>query len=255
MTDPVVPFYDQLADAYHLLFADWDVSIERQAVALDRLIRARTAGSPLTVLDCACGIGTQAIGLARRGYTVHATDISPAAVARLEREAASRGVTLAAGVADFRTLAGAVTGPFDVVLACDNALPHLITDDDLARTAQQLHSVVREGGLLLVSIRDYDHLTLDKPRATMPWTFDDSDGRRVVFQVWDWAENGQTYDLTLFILRASGDGWLTQSFRTTYRALLRADLNRFLADAGFSDIRWHMPQDTGYYQPVVTARA
>jgi hypothetical protein len=42
MSEPSVrDFYDELAHDYHLMFRDWDAG---------------------TVLDCSCGIGTQAIG-------------------------------------------------------------------------------------------------------------------------------------------------------------------------------------------------
>jgi methylase of polypeptide subunit release factors len=85
---PVSRFYDELAADYHLVYADWDASIVRQGESLDRLIYARRA----SVLDCACGIGTQAIGLALRGHRVTGSDISPAAVGRVTREAERRGV-------------------------------------------------------------------------------------------------------------------------------------------------------------------
>ena len=105
MDDQVRDFYDQFAESYHLIFADWQASQERQAATLDRLIRAELGPGPHAILDCACGIGTQAIGLARLGHHVHATDLSPAAVARAEQEAATAGVSLSLGVADMRTLA------------------------------------------------------------------------------------------------------------------------------------------------------
>jgi hypothetical protein len=38
-----------------------------------------------------------------------------------------------------------------------------------------------------------------------------------------------------------------------YRALQRGELTPILQDAGFVDVRWHMPDDFGYYQPIVTA--
>ena len=254
MTDNTLPFYDQLARDYHLIFADWSKSIERQGHALDRLIRAHMPPPPLDVLDCSCGIGTQAIGLAGHGYRVHATDLSPAAVERATQEAAARSVSLTVGVADFRSLASQVEGSFDVVLSCDNSLPHLLADEDLVLAAQNMHAKLRDSGLLLISIRDYDHLTLDKPRATWPQVFDDPTGQRIVFQVWNWSDDGGTYSFSMFILLETGDGWITKHYAATYRALLRADLTAVLARAGFRDIRWHMPQDTGYHQPVVTAR-
>lgn len=98
-------FYDDLTEDYHLLFADWEESMRRQAAALDRVIQATLGPTRHSVLDGACGIGTQAVGLALLGYRVHATDLSSTAVARAEREAAARGASLSCGVADLRTLA------------------------------------------------------------------------------------------------------------------------------------------------------
>src|ERR671914_170777 len=163
MADPVRTFYDELAESYHLIFADWQGSMRRQAAALDRLIQAQLGAGPHAILDCACGIGTQAIGLSLLGHTVHATDLSPNAVARAEREAASRNASLTFGVADMRDLAVRVEGEFDVVLACDNALPHVLEDDDLRLAAENMFAKLRPGGLLLASIRDYDRLVEERP--------------------------------------------------------------------------------------------
>ncbi len=57
-------FYDERSHDYHLLFADWDQAIRKQARIVDQLIRKYAKGKRDTLLDCACGIGTQAIGLA-----------------------------------------------------------------------------------------------------------------------------------------------------------------------------------------------
>ncbi len=245
-------FYQQLARDYHLIYDDWNKAIERQGNALDRLIRAYTDGAPRDVLDCSCGIGTQAIGLAERGYRVHATDLSPAAVERATEEAKTRDLSISFSVADMRYLDKQVEGEFDIVLSCDNALPHLLTDDDLQSAVCSMRSRLRESGLLLISIRDYDHLILEKPNATMPHVIDDESGRRIVFQVWDWAE--QTYTINMFILRENKKSWRTSHYATTYRALQRSELGALLDACGFTDVRWHMPQDTGYFQPVVIAR-
>ena len=70
-------FYDELAPDYDALHADWPSSVRRQGEVLDALIRSELGDVPQRVLDCACGIGTQAIGLALRGHDVLATDLSP----------------------------------------------------------------------------------------------------------------------------------------------------------------------------------
>ena len=247
-------FYEEMAGDYHLIFADWKQGVIWQGEVLDGLIRSRAAAPALSVLDCSCGIGTQAIGLAARGYRVHATDISAASVERAKCEAASFGVRVTFGVSDFRELTSRVEGEFDVVLSCDNALPHLLNDDDLLAAALNMKEKLRTGGLLVASIRDYDHLASERPRSTLPRVFDDPTGRRIVFQVWDWAAEGDSYRLHQFIITEGGDGWRTAHYTTRYKALLRDDLSRILTQAGFSEIRWHMPEESGYYQPIVTAR-
>jgi 2-polyprenyl-3-methyl-5-hydroxy-6-metoxy-1,4-benzoquinol methylase len=123
MDDPVARFYDDLAGDYHLFFDDWRTSVLWQGEVLDKVIQGQLGRGGLSVLDCACGIGTQAIGLAGRGYRVHTTDISPTAVERAGKESVSFGVPLTTATADLRTLASQVPGAFDVVLACDNAYP------------------------------------------------------------------------------------------------------------------------------------
>jgi hypothetical protein len=40
-----------------------------------------------------------------------------------------------------------------------------------------------------------------------------------------------------------------------YRALQRRELDAALAAAGFEHIAWRFPANTGFYQPIVTARA
>jgi glycine/sarcosine N-methyltransferase len=256
MADPVRAFYDELAESYHLIFADWHGSMLRQAAALNRLIESDLGPGPHAILDCACGIGTQAIGLALLGHRVHATDLSPRAVARAEREATARGASLSFGVADLRTLATEVAGDFDVVLACDNVLPHLLTDDDLRLAVDNMAAKLRPGGMFLASIRDYDRLVQERPRGEGPRVFDDIRGRRISFQVWDWSDTGSTYQLHQFVVRQEGAGWRTDHFSTEYRALLAADLVNALRHSGFAlaQIHWHEPEESGFFHPIVTAR-
>ena len=72
LSDSVERFYDDLAADYHHIYADWNAAIERQSSALDRLIRDQLKTDGRQLLDCSCGIGTQAIGLAQQGYNVAA---------------------------------------------------------------------------------------------------------------------------------------------------------------------------------------
>jgi SAM-dependent methyltransferase len=250
-------FYDALAEGYHLIFFDWAASRARQGVLFDGLIRDALGAGPKDVLDASCGIGTQALGVAARGHRVFASDISPASVARAEREATAAGLKLAGfAVADLRALSDQISQRFDVVLSCDNAIPHLLEDAELSAAAGQLHAVLRPGGLLIATIRDYD-AARPAPGAAVPTELrilGEGESRRIVFQVWAWAADGRSYEVEQFILQPQGEGWLTTSARTRYRALKREELSRVLTAAGFRDVRWHMPETSGFYQPLVIAR-
>jgi hypothetical protein len=59
----------------------------------------------------------------------------------------------------------------------------------------------------------------------------------------------------MFVLRPAGTGWSATVRSTTYRALRRAELTAALTASGFADVAWLSPEESGYYQPVVAARA
>ena len=104
----VQQFYDDLAAYYDLIFEDWDASMARQGTAITQLLETElgASGAPgaARLLDAACGIGTQALPLAARGFRVTGRDLSPGAVARLGREAAARQLRVDAGIADMRSI-------------------------------------------------------------------------------------------------------------------------------------------------------
>lgn len=244
-------FYEGLSNFYHFLFEDWHQAVHRQGGILDRILRDRLRDQPLSILDCCCGIGTQAIGLALHGHHVNATDLSPAAVERAEREARDLGVSISFGVADVRTLNQQIQGTFDAVIACDNSLPHLLTDDDLQKGIHEMAARLRPGGLFLATIRDYDALVNERPAST-PVRIISGPPRRVTFQVWDWSPEGKSYQVHQFIV-VEETGWRLIHKAGEYRALLRDELTQKMRQAGLEEIRWQPPVETGYYQPTVTA--
>jgi glycine/sarcosine N-methyltransferase len=71
---------------------------------------------------------------------VHATDLSPAAIARAAREAASFGAALTFTAADFRALETTKSDTFDMVLCCGNTLAHLLEEADLRVAAAQMRT-------------------------------------------------------------------------------------------------------------------
>jgi glycine/sarcosine N-methyltransferase len=250
----VVDFYDRLAADYHLVYGDlWDEAVDAQGAALDRLIREMRRDAR-DVLDCSCGIGTQAIGLALRGYRVRGTDVSPRAVERARVEAARRGAGVAFGVADFRDL-GHVGGDFDVVISCDNAVPHLLDDAEVVRALGEMRARLRPGGLLVVGIRDYDRALTEQPVAPPPLLLP-GPPRRLFVRMHDWdAPGSPLYTVRFFVLTETDEGWTLAQHATRYRAITSRALAQAARDAGFTGPTWHRGAVAGLHQPVLTATA
>jgi len=246
--------YDAIARHYRLLYADWAESARRQSSALGSLLAANGAAPGDAVLDCACGIGTQALGLAEQGYRLSCSDPSRVSVAELRREARRRRLDVATRVCSFEGLQGCFAGRFRAVIACDNAVPHLLSSQAVGGAAAQALGVLEHGGVLVISTRDYDTVLKERPTATAAARHDGPGGARVTFQLWTWHKEEPVYDFELFLLLQRRRSWKTVSMRASYRAWTRAELSVLFQEAGFSRCSWLMPEESGYFQPVMIAR-
>jgi len=251
MGQPADTFYDDMAAVYHLIFDDWNRAIDRQQAILSRLLPPPSIAG--VVLDCACGIGTQALALARAGYVVVGTDLSSAAVKRAAAEAAARHLNIEFRVDDMRHLQTSPFGAYGVVLAFDNALPHLRSDDEIRSAVTSMRDRLRPGGTLLISLRDYGAIMEEHPRMMPPAIFSEHGRRRIVHQVWDWQDD-RRYVVHLYITREQPDqAWTTSHFLGHYRAVTPKEIAGHAEDVGFQRVEILLPEATGFYQPVVRA--
>jgi SAM-dependent methyltransferase len=246
-------FYDDLAGAYRLLFGEWWEAARWHGEVVAAVLAGEGVEPPASLLDCTCGIGTQALPLAALGFDVTGTDISPLMVDQARAEAASRGIDIAVTVADARTVADQLERQFDAVISCDNALAHLRTDEDLAMALSSIARCLRPGGTFLATIRDYDVLRSEAPSGVPMSVHGTIGSRHASGQAWTWSPDREVVTITLFTLEEAGDGWRGSSRETTCRALTRSVLTSALEGAGLDHVTWHGTGETGYYQPMVTA--
>jgi len=239
-------FYDRLSPFYHLVYPDWARSIEHQAHVLDAIIRAHWGAGVSSVLDVACGIGTQALGLACLGYQVTASDLSPAAIRRARAEAEQRGLSIAFSVADMREATAHHRRTFDVVIACDNALPHLLSDEEILAAFRQFHHCTRPGGGCVISVRDYEQVQR-KSQVKLYDLREENGVRYLLLQAWRF--DGEIYDLDLYIVEdAGGTDCTTHVMRTRYYAVHTATLIDLMRRAGYVDVQ---RLDEVFFQPVL----
>ena len=136
-------FYDNLSTQYDKLFLDWQTTTHEQTAILSKLIADIGFDKRARILDCACGIGTQAIGLAALGYTVTASDISDGELAEANKRAEKNGVNILFKHADFCSLSDVFSEKFDIVIAMDNALPHMLTIEALESAVRSITDQIK----------------------------------------------------------------------------------------------------------------
>jgi SAM-dependent methyltransferase len=100
------------------------------------------------VLDIGCGLGDNAVYLAKNGHTVTGLDISPTALKTAKQRAKDAGVDVKFAVADSTKLDG-YTDAFDTVI--DSGLFHTLDDDGRRSYAAAVHRAARPGATLLLS--------------------------------------------------------------------------------------------------------
>lgn len=249
--DIIQSFYDNLASHYDKLFYDWQKTTKEQAILLDGLLKENGYDKKAKILDCACGIGTQVIGLANIGYNISASDISDGALEEARKRATENKVEICFENADFRLLSKTFSKKFDVVIEMDNALPHMLTKDDLILAINSIINQIADGGMFVASIRDYDALLNSKPPYSAPYIHKTENGQRVSFQTWKW--QGDNYKLVQYIVEDE-EALKINKFECEYRALKREELTSLLIDAGCSKVEWRFPEETGFYQPIVIAK-
>ena len=246
-------FYDDLAGTYDRLHSDWELTVMTAGRTLDALLRRVLGDREHRLLDCAAGIGTQVLGAARHGHQVAGTDLSVGALRRARAEAGRTGVPAPLVVADMRRLPYA-DGSFDAVICADNAIAHLLADGELELALGEMRRVLRDGGLVVVTLRDYDLLSRERPPVLPTHVSHGEHGLLLTVPVCEWSADGTRYLLRqLQLAEQPGGGWVTAERRVLCRAYGRAQVREAAERAGLGGARWVMPTEGFFYQPVLLA--
>lgn len=110
-----------------------------------------------TVLDMACGTGSQVFYLAKLGYEVIGSDFSPGLLKLARNKARKKNIDLKFIDGDMRTLQA---GKFDAVITIDNAIGHLIKDD-FVLAVRNIYENLNDNGFYIFDILNLDAMTDD----------------------------------------------------------------------------------------------
>lgn len=220
--------YDALAASYDGLMADG--AYRRRAAFLER--RLKKSPIPVeTVLDLACGTGTMACLLAKRGYEVIAADGSGEMLAQAAAKAeglARRPLFLQQAMPRLR-----LAQPVDAVVSTLDSLNYLTAERDLRETFRRVRRWLKPGGLFLFDVNTPYKLRRMDGQLYMDETEDSVCIWRTFF-----SEKKQvcTYQVDLFRLQ-SGGAWARSFEEHRERAWSEEVLRRSLEEAGFSALR------------------
>ena len=253
MTEEAVE-YDGLADVYDWLVPETLLTPEGSVAAFAAVVDTLPPGG--RVLDCACGVGQLAVGLALRGFDMVATDASPGMVRRTASLARDRAVDVAAFTCPWEGLSPDRLGqPFDATFCVGNSLTHAAGRQARRAALTAMASVLRPGGLLVVTSRNWER---QRRRGSGLEIADELVERRnqpgLVVYSWtmppDWDD---AHFLDVAVVRINPSGKVTTNAeRLTFWPFTDTDLDEDLRASGLTPESSTYTDDADRY--LVTAR-
>lgn len=229
-------FYDAIAEHYPLFYKDWEVKLEREGLSLRSIFRKKGIQR---VLVTACGVGTQAIPLAELGYEIVATDPSAGMIRKAQATADERGLSdkIEFHRAAFHELTDVVDGPFDAVVCKGNALPHLLTDEEIETALLIFYELLRPGGTLVIGMRDFDPFMQHRPRFLPGFDHvDDDDSEFITFEIWEWEEGPPVIATqNLYLVQGQPPTLETTKRTVSFRPLSVDEVKVVLLELGYED--------------------
>ena len=149
--------YGSLASVYEWLVPDAKASPAGNAQGFEMVTAGLEPGAQ--ILDCACGIGLLAVGLAEAGFRVTACDASPAMVERTQALAHAYGVEVSTRVCRWDQLPDqGWQDRFDAVFCVGNSLAHAVGRSGRSAALDGMAFVLATGGVLALTSRNWEQI-------------------------------------------------------------------------------------------------
>lgn len=147
--------YHALAEVYEWLISDAKLAPAEFAGSFDGVLGLLPPNAH--VLDCSCGTGQLAVGLAGRGLQVVATDASEAMVRRTAELSVEFGASVRTLRADWLELPDHLDdGTFDMVFCVGNSLHHAVGARGRGAALESMSRLLRRGGRLVLTSRTWE---------------------------------------------------------------------------------------------------
>jgi len=220
--------FDDIAFDFDNLFDDVGKLTDLEGEAIDRILKPFDVR---TVLDCACGTGIQSIGLARKGYSVSASDISPKMVDITLQKGLRECLPIDAKVADFRYLSEWKNGKFDAIISMGNSLTLMPNREDISLAlASMIRIVKKPGGIIVIGLHNYLGSKELRMSIIPRHTIADTGKFEVLFDFREFSEEQVT--VTYFFINRVDREWRMRTYSKSYLLLSMEELHQALISAG-----------------------
>lgn len=224
---------------------NWDQRLKRETPFLEKIFSSRGVKK---IIDTACSTGRHSIYLARQGYLVTGTDLSPEMISRAKENANQERVEVNFKVAGFTELTDKIPGYFDALICLGNSLPHLLTDEQLQKALKNFCELLNPGGVILLQLRNYSRPNLQQERLMPLNTWADDQEEYLFLRMQDFVADMVNFSI-ITIHRPKGGKWESSISTNTLRLLKAEELTNFLRGAGFNQIYLYGDFQGNSYDP------
>jgi len=233
MPDMISSPYDDVAEMYHKLWADW--YLPATLPALERLFFSQVAPGA-RVLDLCCGSGHVTKELAARGYKVTGVDNSAKLIALARHEL--RDVDFR--VEDARHLR--LDGSYNAVLSTFDSLNHILSLTELKDVFAGVHGVLDRRGLFVFDMNLAEAYSAD----LREWSVNISDTSvGLVRGNFDPARKKATTELIWFVRNTNERCWSRHESSVEQQCYDQTEILTALSQSGFGSIEAISAREAG----------
>jgi SAM-dependent methyltransferase len=254
--------YDLVAGQYETLAADYDWTFGDDAFDSGRAIKHPATArllqriSPTSaVLDAACGTGVDAAALARRGFTVTASDASAGMVEGAAARFRGAGLAIPVLHCAWADLPAATEQRFDVVLCVGNSLVHAAGRDAMVQALTGLRQMARPGGHVVIDSRNWEKLHDERRIVQVDEKVITRGGRRCVqFYAWEIPDRlSEEHTAHMVFVFEDGTRAQTHEHVLTFRPFTPGELRERIELAGLREVDTDFDDSRDRYSVVTVA--
>jgi SAM-dependent methyltransferase len=223
------------AELYDIFYAD--KPYDKEASFVHQCLQQYSGGTARKLLELACGTGSHAFALEKKGYKILATDYSTDMLACARRKAAQVFSEVAFCRQDMRSL-DLPHEPFDAVICLFDSVGYVATNEALKQVLQGVHRHLRPNGLFVFEfwhaaamLCHYDPLRVRR--------FNTPEGKvlRISETILDYAKQLSHITYTVYELRSDGTYTNFQEGQIN-RYFLVQEMAGWLSTCGFKPVKW-----------------